>query len=216
SPARAALFALGCATFGFLTLYLGTNSLVAWLAAGNVVLYTAIYTPFKQISQANTWIGAWVGAVPPLMGWAATTADIHSGALILASLLYVWQFPHFMALSWNLRHEYSRAGYMMTSVLDPALCKRVAVRHAFATTLVCLAGAGCSAISLGPWAGCALGLACLPPNVGLVYYAIKFARAPLGDGSSAAARRLFRATLIHLPVVMTAALTGTYLCAYAV
>lgn len=141
---------------------------------------------------------------------------IRTGALILASLLYVWQFPHFMALSWNLRHEYSRAGYMMTSVLDPALCKRVAVRHAFATTLVCLAGAGCSAISLGPWAGCALGLACLPPNVGLVYYAIKFARAPLGDGSSAAARRLFRATLIHLPVVMTAALTGTYLCAYAV
>ncbi|TPP56323.1 Protoheme IX farnesyltransferase mitochondrial [Fasciola gigantica] len=216
NPARAGLFALGCASFGLFTLYLGTNPLVIGLAVGNLLLYTSFYTPLKQISQANTWVGAWVGAVPPLMGWAATTGEVHSGALILASLLYVWQFPHFMALSWNLRHEYSRAGYMMTSVLDPDLCKRVAVRHAVAASLVCLAGAGCSAISLGPWAGCALGLACLPPNIGLIYYASQFARAPPGDGSSAAARRLFRATLIHLPVVMTAALIGTYFCAYAV
>ncbi|VDP20453.1 unnamed protein product [Echinostoma caproni] len=79
SPGRAGLFALGCASSGLLTLYLGTNPLVTALAAGNMLLYTALYTPLKQVSQANTWIGAWVGAVPPLMGWAAATGEVHSG-----------------------------------------------------------------------------------------------------------------------------------------
>ncbi|GAA57665.1 protoheme IX farnesyltransferase mitochondrial [Clonorchis sinensis] len=212
NPGRAGLFALGCAGTGLITLCLGTNPLVVWLAAGNMLLYTTLYTPLKQFSQANTWIGALVGGVPPLMGWAAATGEIHSGSLILASLLYVWQFPHFMALSWNLRGEYSKAGYMMTSVLEPPVCKQVALRYAVACSLVCLAGAGCSAISLGPWAGCALGLTCLPPNIGLIYYAWQFSRADSQEGSAAAARRLFRSTLLHLPIVMTAALIGTYIC----
>lgn len=216
NPSRAGLFALGCASTGLSILYLGSNPLVVWLAAGNILLYTAVYTPLKQFSQANTWIGALVGGVPPLMGWAAATGEIHSGSLILASLLYVWQFPHFMALSWNLRGEYSKAGYMMTSVLEPEVCKQVALRYAIASSLVCLAGAGCSAISLGPWAGCALGLACLPPNIGLIYYAWQFSRADSPEGCAAAARRLFRSTLLHLPVVMTSALIGTYICGTAV
>ncbi|CAL8069128.1 unnamed protein product [Calicophoron daubneyi] len=211
TPGRAGVFALGFAGLGLGLLYWGVNPLVTSMAAGNILLYSLIYTPLKQIDQANTWIGSIVGAIPPLMGWAAATGDIHSGALILASLLYVWQFPHFMSLSWNLRNEYSKAGYMMTAVLDPDLCKRVTLRYAVASGFVCLAGAGCSAISLGPWAGCALGLGCLPPNIGLMYYAWQFVQSP-ADGSSAAARRLFRATLFHLPVVMLAALSGTYFC----
>lgn len=117
-----------------------------------------------------------------------------------------------MALSWNLRGEYSKAGYVMTSVIDPAMCKLVAFRYSLLSAAVCLAGAGCSAITLGPWAGCALGVACLPPNIGLIYYAWRFFRAPHADGSSAAARRLFLATLVHLPAVMLAAIVGTYYC----
>lgn len=212
TPGRAGLFAIGCAGAGITTLYLAFTPLVAALAATNIVLYVGIYTPLKQLSQANTWIGSLVGAVPPLMGWAAATGDIHSGSLFLASLLYVWQFPHFMALSWNLRNEYSKAGYMMTAALEPTVCKHVALRYAIASSLVCLAGAGCSAISLGPWAGCALGLSCLPPNIGLIYYAWQFAKTTENEGSAAAARRLFRATLLHLPAVMAAALAGTYFC----
>lgn len=212
TPGRAGLFAIGCAGVGITTLYLTFTPIVAALAAANILLYVGIYTPLKQFSQANTWIGSLVGAVPPLMGWAAATGDIHSGSLFLASLLYVWQFPHFMALSWNLRNEYSKAGYMMTAALEPTVCKHVAFRYAVASNLVCLAGAGCSAISLGPWAGCALGLVCLPPNIGLMYYAWQFARTTENDGSAAAARRLFRATLVHLPAVLVAALIGTYFC----
>ncbi|CAH8532415.1 unnamed protein product [Schistosoma turkestanicum] len=214
TPGKAALFALSCAGSGLSLLYFGVNPLVASLAAVNMLLYTCIYTPLKQVSQINTWIGAWVGAIPPLMGWAAATGQLQCGSIMLACLLYVWQFPHFMALSWNMRNEYSKAGYIMTSIINPDLCKRVALRYAIASSLVCLAGAGCSAISLGPWAGCALGIGSLPANIGLIYYAWKFANSHSNvtgaDGSAAAARRLFRATLYHLPVVMITVLIGSY------
>ncbi|XP_018652628.1 putative protoheme IX farnesyltransferase [Schistosoma mansoni] len=212
TPGRAALFAMACTGSGLSLLYFGVNPLVTSLAAVNMLLYTCIYTPLKQISQVNTWVGAWVGAIPPLMGWAAATGQLQCGSIILACLLYVWQFPHFMALSWNMRSEYSKAGYAMTSIINPDLCKRVALRYSIASSLVCLAGAGCSAISLGPWAGCALGIGSLPANIGLIYYAWKFAKSNsnVGDGSSAAARRLFRATLFHLPVVMITVLLGSY------
>jgi len=60
-----------------------------------------------------------VGALPPVMGWTACTGDLGTGALVLAGLLYAWQFPHFNALSWNLRPDYSRAGYRMMSVTHP-------------------------------------------------------------------------------------------------
>ncbi|CAH8594928.1 unnamed protein product [Schistosoma curassoni] len=212
TPGRAALFALACTGSGLSLLYFGVNPLVTSLAAVNMLLYTCIYTPMKQISQVNTWVGAWVGAIPPLMGWAAATGQLQCGSIILACLLYVWQFPHFMALSWNLRSEYSKAGYAMTSIINPDLCKRVALRYSIASSLVCLAGAGCSALSLGPWAGCALGIGSLPANIGLIYYAWKFAKSNsnVADGSSAAARRLFRATLFHLPVVMITVLLGSY------
>ncbi|KAG5454649.1 Protoheme IX farnesyltransferase, mitochondrial [Clonorchis sinensis] len=97
NPGRAGLFALGCAGTGLITLCLGTNPLVVWLAAGNMLLYTTLYTPLKQFSQANTWIGALVGGVPPLMGWAAATGEIHSGLGNLAvsqpscNLRVAWQ-----------------------------------------------------------------------------------------------------------------------------
>lgn len=71
-----------------------------------------------------------VGAIPPLMGWAACVGDITSpAAWIMPCLLYAWQFPHFNALSWNLRPDYSRAGYRMMAVTDPHLCRKTALRY---------------------------------------------------------------------------------------
>lgn len=60
-----------------------------------------------------------VGAIPPLMGWAACQGELNAGAFILGGILYAWQFPHFNALSWNLRPDYSRAGYRMMAVTNP-------------------------------------------------------------------------------------------------
>lgn len=73
-----------------------------------------------------------VGAIPPLMGWAACANTLGPGAWLMAALLYCWQFPHFNALSWNLRPDYSRAGYRMMAVTNPGLCRRVALRHTIA------------------------------------------------------------------------------------
>ena len=96
-----------------------TNNTAAALGAANIFLYAAVYTPLKQISVVNTWIGAVVGAVPPLMGWAAASGGLDVGAIILASGVYFWQLPHFMALAWMCRADYLAGGYRMLSLIDP-------------------------------------------------------------------------------------------------
>lgn len=73
------MFAIGTSVSGISLLYFCVNSLVSQLAFANLLLYCAVYTPSKQINQMNTWIGAFVGAIPPLMGWAAATGQLHCG-----------------------------------------------------------------------------------------------------------------------------------------
>lgn len=81
-----------------------------------------------------------VGAIPPLMGWAACAGTLEPGAWILPGILYAWQFPHFNALSWNLRSDYSRAGYRMMCVTNPDLCRQTALRYTgVVLVLSCLA-----------------------------------------------------------------------------
>ncbi|XP_047157996.1 protoheme IX farnesyltransferase, mitochondrial-like [Vigna umbellata] len=82
-----------------------TNMLAAGLAASNLVLYAFVYTPLKQIHHVNTWVGAVVGAIPPLLGWAAASNDISLNAMILPAALYFWQIPHFMALAYMCRSD---------------------------------------------------------------------------------------------------------------
>lgn len=142
-------FAAASSLTGLSILYYGVNGLTAALGLSNLLLYTSIYTPLKRISILNTWVGSigntqfcailsqnnnflLVGAIPPLMGWAACANSLGPGAWLMAALLYSWQFPHFNALSWNLRPDYSRAGYRMMAVTDPALCRKVALRHTVA------------------------------------------------------------------------------------
>lgn len=79
-----------------------------------------------------------VGAIPPLMGWVGCTGVLDAGGLVLAGLLYCWQFPHFNALSWNLRQDYSRAGYRMMAVSHPGLCRRTALRYTIALQALCV------------------------------------------------------------------------------
>lgn len=119
TPLHAVGFATVAASSGLAILGYGVNSLTASLGIANLVLYTCIYTPMKRYSILNTWVGSVVGAIPPLMGWAGCSGNLEVGAWIFAGLLYAWQFPHFNALSWNLRPDYSRAGYRMMAVTNP-------------------------------------------------------------------------------------------------
>jgi len=193
SPLHAATFALVLASSSTVLLWTMVNPLTAMLSLGNLVLYTCIYTPMKRYSIANTWVGSVVGAVPPLIGWSAATGSLDPGAFILAGILYTWQFPHFNSLSWNLRPDYSRAGYRMMSVTHPDLCRRVAVRHSLGLIAVC---------SAAPFLGAthwAFAVDSLPLNLYMLYLSVRFYQ----KADSKSSRNLFRYTLIHLPLLMT-------------
>ncbi|XP_076442170.1 protoheme IX farnesyltransferase, mitochondrial-like [Babylonia areolata] len=192
SPLHAVTFAMASGTTGLLMLSVGVNGLTAMLGAFNLGLYTLAYTPLKRISIINTWVGSIVGAIPPMMGWAACSGSLGAGAWLLGGILYAWQFPHFNALSWNLRPDYSRAGYRMMSVVNPGLTKRVALRYCLATTGLSLAA---PLVDLTTWTFAADSL---PLNLYLTYLGWQFYR----HGDSKSSRKLFRFTLVHLPALL--------------
>uniref|UniRef100_A0A0A9Y1Q1 Protoheme IX farnesyltransferase, mitochondrial n=1 Tax=Lygus hesperus TaxID=30085 RepID=A0A0A9Y1Q1_LYGHE len=192
TPLHAFTFAMASATTGSALLYFGVNPLTAAIGFANLFLYTSVYTPLKRVSIINTWVGSIVGALPPLMGWAGCTGALEPGAWVLAGILYAWQFPHFNALSWNLRPDYSRAGYRMMSVTNPALCRRTTLRY---TALIL--GLSCYApfVDLtNTW----FALESLPLNGYFLYLAWKFYK----ESDSANSRKLFRFSLIQLPALM--------------
>ncbi|XP_040032993.2 protoheme IX farnesyltransferase, mitochondrial [Gasterosteus aculeatus] len=197
SPLHAVSFALACGVPGVALLTLAVNPLTGFLGGLNIFLYTCCYTPLKRHSIANTWVGALVGAIPPVMGWTAATGCLEPGALLMGGFLYCWQFPHFNALSWNLREDYSRGGYRMMSVTHPGMCKRVALRHSLG-----LIGLSTVAPALGvtTWT---FPVISLPINLYISYLAFVFYRR--GDRSSA--RKLFFCSLWHLPMLLLLALT---------
>ncbi|XP_063698472.1 protoheme IX farnesyltransferase, mitochondrial [Culicoides brevitarsis] len=192
TPLHAVGFATVAGATGISLLYYGCNGLTAALGATNLVLYTMIYTPMKRYSILNTWVGSIVGAIPPMMGWAACAGQLGGGAWIMAGLLYAWQFPHFNALSWNLRPDYSRAGYRMMAVTDPALCRRVALRYTVAITGLSLLAPVLDVTN--QW----FALETLPLNCYFTYLAWKFYQ----KSDSGSSRKLFRFSLLHLPLLM--------------
>lgn len=103
----------GSSVIGVLILALLVNGLTALLTAGVIAVYTLVYTPMKTRTSANTLVGAVVGALPPVIGWTATTGRIETGALVLFGILFAWQIPHFLALAWIYREDYARAGFKM-------------------------------------------------------------------------------------------------------
>ena len=145
-----------------------------------------------HVSILNTWTGAVVDAIPPTMGWTACTGGLEMGAFVLAGILYAWQFAHFNALSWSLRGDYSRAGYRMMSVTNPALCKRVALRYSIAMIPICTLAPVCDITTW--W----FALDTLPLNGWLSYLAWRFYR----DSDFRSARKLFRFSLFYLPLLM--------------
>ena len=185
------LFGLTTGVTGVTLLWM-VNPLTAALGTLNMLLYSVVYTQLKRVSILNTWAGAVVGAIPPVMGWTACTGGLEMGAFVLAGILYAWQFAHFNALSWSLRGDYSRAGYRMMSVTNPALCKRVALRYSIAMIPICTLAPVCDITTW--W----FALDTLPLNGWLSYLAWRFYR----DSDFKSARKLFRFSLFYLPLLM--------------
>lgn len=191
-PSDCVIFGTASSLLGVSILASMVNPLTAGLGFLNILLYAGVYTPSKRYHIANTWIGAVVGAIPPMMGWAACTGGLDFGAFTLAAMLYSWQFPHFNALSWNYRPDYSRAGYKMMSVTDPPLCRRVTLRHGILQTPY---AAIASYLGVANWSFFVLSM---PFNIYLALLSWQFYK----NSNNNTARKLFRFTLLHLPILM--------------
>ena len=119
APSEAAVFGGLLACSGTAVLLLGANRLAAEVALVTFVLYVFVYTPLKTRTTLNTVIGAIPGALPPVIGWAAATGRLGVEAWALFLIVFLWQFPHFLAIAWIYRDDYQRAGFRMLTVGDP-------------------------------------------------------------------------------------------------
>ena len=117
-PVEAFVLGTTLSIFGISYLAIGCNTLTAILASITIVIYIFGYTPLKRASTANTAVGAIPGAIPPMIGWAAARGTLDAGAWSLFVILVLWQLPHFFAIAWMYRDDYSRAGFRMISSDD--------------------------------------------------------------------------------------------------
>ncbi len=122
------LSATAALVFGLLTVVLGeaylalvVNPLTAWLGLAALVSYVLMYTPLKQRTTLCTAIGAFPGALPPLLGWAAASNEIALGGCVMFAILFLWQFPHFHAIAIMYAEDYARANIKMLPVVEPDL-----------------------------------------------------------------------------------------------
>jgi protoheme IX farnesyltransferase len=196
SPQEALIYGLALSAIGLVTLAIGTNLLATGLALTTLVVYLLIYTPMKRRSEAATLVGAIPGALPPLIGWAASSGTLSLGGLALFAIVFFWQIPHFMAIAWLYRDDYANAGFPMLPVIDRdgRRTGRAATRYAAALVpaSVVPAAVGVS----GMWY-LAIALA-----LGVLLLGCAWQFAVRRD--SPAARRLFLASIIYLPVLWAA------------
>lgn len=118
-PVESAIFGSSLAVAGLVILALGTNWLATAVAFTTFALYVVVYTPLKPRTTLNTAIGAIPGALPPVIGWAAATGRLGIEPLVLFLIVFLWQFPHFLAIAWIHREDYARGGHLMLPCVDP-------------------------------------------------------------------------------------------------
>jgi len=193
---------LGAVIAGGFWLQYTTNLLTVGLALLTVFTYVAIYTPLKRVTTLATFLGAFPGAAGPLLGWTAARGQIEWPGVALFAILFVWQFPHFMAIAWLYRQDYGRAGIKMLPVVQPDGLSTVIEALVYAVIMI--------PVSLSPyWLGMAgLPYAILATLLGLVYlgYTVRFGRilrATSETQSRMFARDLLKVSVIYLPLLLT-------------
>jgi protoheme IX farnesyltransferase len=124
SLAQGVVAGLGALALGAVWLTLTTNLLTAALAVLTAFTYVAVYTPLKRVTALATFIGAFPGAMGPVLGWTAACGRVEPPALALFAILFVWQFPHLMAIAWLYREDYAHAGIRVLLLSIPAAVPR--------------------------------------------------------------------------------------------
>ena len=171
---------------------MAVNALASLLAVLTLASYLVLYTPLKRKTPWCTVVGAFPGAMPPLIGWAAASGKLSFEAWELYLMLFLWQFPHFMAIAWMYREDYAQAGYLVLPTGEQS--GRFMFWQAMTASLALIP------VSLGPTVIGGAGpvyfvVACIL-SVGFLYYSARLAF----RRSSAAARRLLMASIIYLPL----------------
>jgi protoheme IX farnesyltransferase len=200
----AAGMALGLACFaaGAVVLAWFTNPVTVVLTLLTGFIYVAVYTPLKRYTTLATFIGAFPGAMPPLLGWTAARGVIEWPAVALFAILFVWQFPHFMAIAWLYREDYAKAGIRMLPVVQPDGWSTACEALIYAVLMI--------PVSVVPFylhlAGRAYLATAVVLGLGYLAYTVRFARITRAlsvTESRRYARELLRASVIHLPLLLT-------------
>ncbi len=193
STAEALIFGLLQCVIAELYLVFLVNGITALLGLAVIVGYVLIYTPMKTRSSASTAVGAFPGALPPLMGWTAATGVISAPAVVLFLILFLWQFPHFLAIAWMYRDQYKKAGILMLPVVEPE--GRITARQIviFAAMLL--------PVSLGPFF---FGFAGIYYLIGAFILGVWFLAASIQTArlrTTEKARKLLMVSVIYLPLI---------------
>jgi len=197
-------FALVCG--GSVYLAWATNLITGTLTLLTAVGYVAIYTPLKRLTTLNTFLGAFPGALPPLIGWTAARGRIEWPAVALFAVLFVWQFPHFMAIGWMYREDYAAAGLRVTATQQPSseAARSSAVQALFYAVLMV-------PVSLWPYwlhvEGWPYAVAAVALGAWYLAATVRFAgilREPEGEDGRARGRQLLMVSVIYLPLLMLA------------
>ncbi len=193
TPMEVLTFGVTCGVVGTVWLAMTVNLLTALLTLGTLVMYVGVYTPFKRYTSVCTAIGAVPGALPPVLGWAAARGSLDAGAFALFAVLFLWQFPHFLAIAWMYREQYEKAGLkMLPRSRSPRVVSLMAVTYAIvlipASLLPHVTGLA------GDWyavAAVVLGGAYLASSVRFAW-----------NESRATARGVLLTSLIYLPMLL--------------
>ncbi len=197
TPNEALIFGLVQCVVSEIYLFALVNPLTAILGLIVIVGYVLLYTPLKTRTTASTAIGAIPGAMPPLMGWTAAANEITLGAWALFTMLFLWQFPHFLAIAWMYRDQYAKAGIKMLPVVEPS--GRITARQIVLFSIMLVP------VSLAPFflgfAGPFFLAGASVLGVWFLVESIKTARAKTVERS----RRLLMVSVLYLPLIFVLA-----------
>ncbi|HJZ63895.1 MAG TPA: heme o synthase [Candidatus Acidoferrum sp.] len=193
-PREALFFGIALAVAGSADLWISSGWLASALGVITCLSYLLAYTPLKRKTVWATFIGAFPGAVPPMIGWAAANGSLDRGAWLLFGILFLWQFPHFHAIAWMYREDYSRAGILMLPVVD---------RDGTRTfRQIVLTAIGLVAVSLLPsllgLTGVLYFFGALVISTGLLQVCLWAA----SSKSNVRAKWLMHATVLHIPLLL--------------
>ena len=197
---HASVVAFGTTIGGVLYLWLTTNWLTAALASLTSISYLLVYTPMKRVHPICTFLGAFPGAMPPVLGWTAIRGRLDGEALVLFAILFFWQFPHFHSIAWLYREDYENAGIRMLPVVESD-----GRSTAFAIVMYALA---LIPVSLAPtimgMAGRTYFCGALLLSGAMLWFSLRMwtmKLAPIAPESKVRARQVLQASVIYLPIL---------------